>query len=405
MVKGTIKSIDKKKSEDNASVFNMYHVISVAIITAIVSLFMGMQLNKSNTNIKYSSEIDNFVQEYLKIKNEYYKEIDDSEAMKIALEAVLNNLDDYSAVVDDSLSNTLTTKLQGSYEGFGIEIYNDQNYNIIVASVIEDTPAFKAGIKVFDVIKKIDEKDISGMTTLDFISFIKNSKKNSFNITVERDGVLKELFLERKMITLKSVSGKVFERNNKKIGYLLVDVFAFNTDIQFSQELKKIEKENIDSLIVDLRDNTGGHLGAVQNMLSEFLKKNQVIYQMQTRDKIEKFYSTNNSSRDLDVAILVNENSASASELFAAGMQEQYKAKIIGTRTYGKGTVQEVLNTDESDIEYKITTKKWLTPNGTWIEGVGVKPDINVELKVRDINSYTELEDNQLQTAIDYLAK
>lgn len=400
--------VDTNSNVKYKSTFNIYQVLTIAILTSLFSLIMGIVISSStsiNKKSDNSEAINNFIDEYLAIKDDYYEDIDDKESMKTALEAIVNSLDNYSTVVDDSLSNTLTTKLQGTYQGFGIEIVNDADKNIIVAGIVDDSPAESAGLKVLDVIKKLDNQNVTGLTTTDFVSLVKESTKTSFVLTVDRNGQEMNIKLERKMVTLKSVATDIYERNNKKIGYIYINLFAYNTDVQFGEALDDLESKNIDSLIVDLRYNTGGHLTAVENMMSEFLNKKHVIYQIQSKSETKKYYSKTNEKRDYNVVVLVNGYSASASEMFAAAMQEEYGAIIMGTTTFGKGTVQEVQDSSLTGMQYKLTTKKWLTPKGNWINGVGIKPDIVVELNVKDQTNFTDEEDNQLQSAINELVK
>lgn len=403
--KDNLVSLQKKEQK---SIFNLSQVLTIAVLTSIFSLTMGIILANfsfGNSDNKYSDEVQSFVDEYLTIKEEYYEEMDDKVYMKVALEAILNSLDMHSTVVDESLSNNLTTKLQGTYQGFGIEIISDDTGKIHIVGVIDDSPASEAGLKPLDIILTINGQGVTGLTTNEFVNLVKDSNETKFELEIEREGKQLTIELERKLVTLKSVASEIYERNNKKIGYIYVNVFAYNTDIQFANELKELEKQGIDSLIVDLRYNTGGHLTAVENMMSMFLDKSHVIYQIQTKKDTKKVYSKTNDSKDYKVVVLVNEQSASASEMFAATMQEEYKATVLGVPTFGKGTVQEVQDSTSTDVQYKLTTKKWLTPKGNWIDGVGVKPDIELELKVEDINSFTDEEDNQLQAAIDLLAK
>lgn len=390
------------------SSFDIYQVLTITILASFFSLIMGMAISSrsmSNNSKSYSDAVNKFLNEYMSIKNDYYEDIDDNETMKTALEAILNSLDDYSTVVDDSLSNNLTTKLQGSYQGFGMEIANDNNNDIVIASIIKDSPAEEAKLQPLDIIKKLDDRVISNMTTTDFIKIVKESDKAKFNLTIIRDGQEMVIEIERKVVTLQSVATDIYERNNKKIGYIYVSVFAYNTDKQFKKALTELEDKGIDSLIVDLRYNTGGHLTAVENMISEFLDKNHIMYQIQTKTDVEKHYSNSNTKRKYSVAILVNEYSASASEMFTAAMQEEYGAVVIGTTTFGKGTVQEVQDSTSTDIQYKLTTKKWLTPKGKWINKVGIEPNILVELKIDSQDGFTDDDDNQLQAAINELAK
>ena len=172
----------------------------------------------------------------------------------------------------------------------------------------------------------------------------------------------------------------------------------------WNSALKELENANIDALIIDVRNNSGGHLTTAVSVISNFLNGKNVIYQIEKDGNRTKFYSEGKVNKKYPIVVLQNGDSASASELLASSLKESYGATIIGTKSYGKGTVQEVVDLDNGD-KYKFTTKKWLTPNGNFINKVGIKPDVEVELDEKYFETPTDENDNQLQTAIDYLAK
>ena len=196
----------------------------------------------------------------------------------------------------------------------------------------------------------------------------------------------------------------MFERNNKKIGYIYVSLFSKVSTSQFKEELEKLENENIDSLIIDVRDNSGGQLKTATSLISLFLSSKHVIYQTDTKGVIRKFYSSGKKDKDYKIVVLQNHNSASASEMLSAALKEEYGATVVGENSYGKGTVQELLEIND-DVEYKITTKKWLTPRGNWINEKGVEPDVKVSLYDSYYNNPSDDTDNQLQTALEEAAK
>ena len=182
-------------------------------------------------------------------------------------------------------------------------------------------------------------------------------------------------------------------------------IFANNTYKQFKTELEKLEKENIEYLIIDVRSNTGGHLTSIDSILDLFLGSKQIMYQFDDKGKITKAYGTGNENKKYKIILLGNEDTASASEVLIASLKENLKATFIGKKTYGKGTVQELKNLTDGN-KYKITIKKWLTPKGNWINDTkGIKPDIEVELDEKYFETYEKEDDNQLQTAIDYIVK
>ena len=198
---------------------------------------------------------------------------------------------------------------------------------------------------------------------------------------------------------------KIFEKDDMKIGYICIETFAANTYEQFRNVLKDLESENINSLIIDVRDNPGGHLNQAKKILSLFFDKKTVLYQLQTKDKIKKVYSSSNKKRTYDIAVLINSNSASASEILASSFQDNYKNSVlIGVKSYGKGTVQqEVLLSTGASMKY--TVEKWLTAKGKTIEGSGIVPDKEIEHNPLYYLQPSDENDVQLQKAFEVLTK
>lgn len=409
---------NKKQKEENKKLrkrvnngFNTTEVVFLIIVTCVISLIMGWSISngtKLKNNKIYSTddkELEEFIENYNYILENYYKDIDKKELLDGATEGMISKLDDeFSTVIPDESTNNFNIRLEGTYEGIGVEIVNDENNNVIIYSIIENSPAEKAGLKAGDIIIKIDDKDFTNKKTSELSNYVKNSTKENFKIVIKRDGEEKTFELKREKVTLKSVDSKIIERDNKKVGYIYIAIFANDTYNQFKKALNKLEQEKIDALILDVRDNTGGHLTTVSKMLSLFLDSNHVIYQTQTKEETKKFYSKGKETKKYKIVVLQNENSASASELLSAALKEEYKATIIGTKSYGKGTVQELIKTT-SGSEYKLTTKKWLTPKGNLIHKKGVMPDIEIELSDEYKNDPKEENDNQYQKAIEEAIK
>ena len=397
----------KSRVKRNKNLFKISELFSLIIITMIVSLTFGYFLGQRiNSTTKLSDEMKKFIKDYNEIKENYYEDINDKEILKKALESVVNSLGDpYSTVIDNSLSNSINTELKGQYSGFGIQIANTKDNRILIVSIIDDSPALEAGLKAGDIILKMDGESVEGKTTDEFTKLVKGSNKQTITLTLLRDNKEIDIAVTRKIVTLKSVSSKIFEQDGKKVGYIYISIFAANTDSQFKKELIDLEKKGINSLIIDVRDNTGGHLTSVENIISMFLDKKHVIYQIESKGKTTKTYSKNNDSKKYKVVMLVNENSASASEMLTAAMKEEYGSEVVGMKTFGKGTVQEVGNTSNTNLNYKITTKKWLTPKGNWINKKGIEPTIKVELSKDYIKNPSEETDNQLKTAIETAIK
>lgn len=385
--------------------FNIKEVIFLIIITCIVSLIMGYNLNNSsskNSNEKKNDIMEEIYTNYKYIKDNYYEEVDDSTLLKGAIEGMVNSLgDNYSTAIDEESSNSFNARLTGSYSGLGVEISNDTSNNIVVTEVFDDSPAKKAGIEVLDIIKKINNQSFENKKTSELTNYVKNSEDSNFTITVLRNNEELTFELVREIVNIKSVYSELKTVDNHKIGYIYISIFASNTAKQFKESIEKLESENIESLIIDVRYNTGGHLTAVVDMLSCLLDSTKIIYQIENKGEITKYYSKGDSTKEYPIVVLQNGESASASELLSSALKEQYGATIIGEKSFGKGTVQKLITLDNG-IQYKFTTKKWLTSNGEWINEKGVDVDIEVELNNEYFENPSDEMDNQLQEAINY---
>ena len=381
--------------------FKTKEVIFLLLLTAIISILMGglvtynIILKETNTD----EDLQEFIENYEYITNNYYGKVNKTQLIDSAIEGMLNTLDKNSSYVGDT-NSSFSIYLEGKYKGTGIQVYNDDNNNVVIYNVLQNTPASKAKLKAGDIITKINDKDTTNMTITNFSKLIK--KQNSFKLTYKRDGKENTVNLKLENIELKSVSSKVIEKENKKIGYLKITIFANNTASQLKTQLQELESKNIDGLIIDLRDNSGGHLTAAEEILSQFLDKTHPIYQIKSKTSQTKYYSTGKETKNYKIALLVNENSASASEVVTSALKEQYNATIIGEKTYGKGTVQE-LQTLPNGQQYKLTTKSWLTSKGKVVDKIGITPDYEVSLDETYTKNPTDENDNQLQKAINIL--
>jgi len=305
--------------------------------------------------------------------------------------------------MNENESENFNITLEGSYEGLGIEITNElSTNNILVVNVFEGSPAYNAGILKGDKILKVNDEDVSTQSITYFSNKIKYGTESDFKLIVERNGSQIELQVKRGGVVLESVTSKIFERNNKKIGYMYISIFANNTYEQFKTKLEELESQQIDSLILDFRDNSGGHMYTARKILSLFLDSSYVVYQTQDKSGTVKTYSEGNITKKYKIALLGNFNSASSSEIVIAGLKDNLDAKLIGTKTYGKGTVQE-LRTLPDGTQYKFTIKKWLTPNGICIDEIGIEPDYEVFLDFNYVNNPSDDTDNQLQKALEIL--
>lgn len=391
--------INKKK---NLPTFKTKEVVCLLLFTALIGLAMGgiVTYNVVLKGEKVDDELQEFITNYDYIVDNYYGELDKTKLVDSAIAGMLSTLDKNSAYVGGSDTN-FSIYLEGTYEGTGIQVFNDENNNIVIYSVFEGTPASKAGLKAGDIIVKLNDKDTTNMSVSDFSNLVKK-QKDDFKLTYKRNDIEKTVNLKSDTVELKSVSSDVFEKNGKKIGYIRTTIFANNTDEQFKKELTRLENKKIDGLILDLRGNSGGHLVTAEQIISMFLDSSHPIYQIKSKENQSKFYSTGKETKNYKIAILIDGDSASASEVVTSALMEQYGAKVVGEKSYGKGTVQE-LQTLPNGEQYKLTTKSWLTSKGKVIDGKGIEPDYKVSLDDKYVENPSFDNDNQLQKAIEVI--
>ncbi|MBQ8131752.1 MAG: S41 family peptidase [Bacilli bacterium] len=397
----TIEIPKRKPVKESPKRFTTFEFVFVVFLTFIFGIVGGCFITigtRSVLGYRVDDEVSSFVSVYNYVKDNYYEDVDDKKLMKAAIAGMLNSLgDEYTYFMDESSTDNFNTTVNGTYNGIGITIQSQDKVNKII-SIFKGSPADKEKMMVGDIILKVNGEDVTEKDSSYIAGLITNKLGEKVKITIKRGEKELDFTLKVSKIDIPSVSSEVKEQNDKKIGYIKIDNFAANTSGQFKTELKKVEKEKIDSLIIDVRDNTGGALSQVHSILEMFFDKKTVLYQIETKGKKQKFYSKTEESREYPVVVLTNSLSASASEVLASCFKENYKdATIIGTTTYGKGTVQKALDYKDG-TSFKFTSQKWLTPKGHWIHKKGVKPDVEVKNEVED-------KDQQLQTAIDTLAK
>lgn len=418
-----IDTEDKKGEEDdqNSSVreiivekkvgFNYLEVILIMIITLIIGGFLGGFVNQFVTkptkqeSSTVSDEFQEFLNTYEDIKENYYEEIDEGEMLSAGIKGMIDYLGDkYSVYMDEEETEEFNEQVEGKYVGIGTEIMQLEDGSVIVSNPFEGSPAAKAGLQAGDVIIRVNDTDATGKTSSEVSNLIKKSADSTVNITVRRDDEEKTFTIERETIEIESVDSSVFDVNDKKVGYIYISIFAANTYQQFEQALEDLEKDGIDSLVIDVRSNSGGYLDCVTEIASLFLGKGKVIYQLDTKGIVEKVYDETKTKRDYPIAVLINSSSASASEILAASLKESYGAEVVGVNSYGKGTVQRAYQL-ENGATVKYTIQKWLTPDGNWINEVGVEPTLRVEMNVDYYQNPSDETDNQLQEALKKVAE
>lgn len=391
-----------KESETTVS-FNIVEVIVIIVITGlIVSVCSGLivynnydKFISNGSSTKMDTDLNEFINSYNHILNSYVNEVDASELLDAAIEGMYTYLnDEYSSYIDEETTETLTERLEGTYEGVGIEITQNAEGQIYITRIFSNTPAEKAGLQVNDIIVTLNGESYLGKTVSEFSNKIKESKEKEFKIGFIRDGEVKDVTVKRDVVYIDSVNSKEYDN----VGYLQIETFSAVTGKQMEEKLKEFGN-NINSLIIDVRDNTGGFLSAAYDTAELLVEKGSVVYQLKNKDgKIDKKISKNEPIRKFDkIIILTNSTSASASEILACSLKENLDAITVGKRTYGKGTVQETSKLS-SGAMVKYTTAYWLTPKGNSINEIGLEADYIVEQ-----NAETNI-DEQLEKALE-LAK
>lgn len=393
---------------DDRNSYSFSELFIITIISLLVGAFSCFSIitimSGGRNYLKLSKELSKFYDSYDILVENYNGNVDKKELVDAAINGMVSSVgDQYTSYVDTEGTNSFNQLVDGKYNGIGCLIQETEDKKIKVMQVYENTSAYKAGIKVGDIIKKVDDKD-SSIGSTELANYIKSSKNKSYSVTVLRDDKEIKFTLYKNEVEIPVVTSKIFDKGDKKIGYISISIFSSVSAKQFKSNLEKIEKEGVDSLIIDVRDNNGGYLSSVTDITSYLLPRGKIIYQVQkSNSKIKATKDKTIAKREYPIAVLVNENSASASEILAGAIKESYNGYVVGMKTYGKGTVQQVSElSDGSMIKY--TIENWLTPNGNWINEKGIDPTDEVELSDDYYKNPNEENDNQLQKALSLLS-
>lgn len=391
---------EKKKVVESKKRFTIFEMVIVGFILLMFGVVSGCLVTMYTDTVigaKLDAKTMEFLKTYNSIKENYYDDVNEDALIDSAISGMINSLgDEHSTYMDPDSTNSFNNSVEGKYVGVGITIKYENDITTII-DIFKDSPADKDGLKVGDVIVEVNGTDVTGKDSSEIASIISGDVGKVVIFVVLRDGENVNVTTSLQEIELDSVYTEIKEENNKKIGYIQISNFASNTYKQFNSKLKDLEKQNIDSLIIDVRGNTGGHLSVVSDILDLFFEKDTVLYQIQDKKSTVRYKAKKAEKREYPVVVLTNHGSASASEILASCFKERYSdATIVGTTTYGKGTVQKTGSLSNGS-SYKFTTQKWLTSKGKWINEKGVKPDLEVEL-----GDNLEVDD-QLNAAINIL--
>ncbi len=396
-------------NKDNTRKYLRQAIIIVVsmMVGSVITMFIKDTNCTKNSTYKVTgnnySEFQPLYEAYDLLNKNYYEKVDSKKLVAGAINGMMESLgDEHSMYFDKESKKEFDSELSGTYYGIGAEIRLNEDKTVSVSKIFDNSPAEKAGLKVNDIFVTIDGKSTEGKNASDVASMLKSSSSKKATVVIKRDGKEIKFKIVKENITLFSVSSDMLKSGEKNIGYIGVSIFGEKTYEQFSEALKKLESDKMDSLIIDLRGNSGGYLTTVTNMLNLFVENGKVLYKMQTQEGVSEYKSISAGNRNYQIVILVDQDSASASEIMAAAMKEQYGAKLVGQKTYGKGTVQTTADLSDGTM-IKYTIQKWLTPSGKCIDGDGINPDYDEKLSDEYLSSPSNETDNQLQKALEIL--
>lgn len=362
-----------------------FFILSLGLVLG-VALAFGHGVLAQKSEMSHSSlpleELRTFTDVFTKIKRDYVTEVDDRTLLENAIRGMLAGLDPHSAYLDPDAYKELQVGTTGEFGGLGIEVGMEDGFVKVIAP-IDDTPAQHAGVQAGDLIIRLNETPVKGMTLNDAVKIMRGKPGTDIILTIVREGQEKPLkiTITRDVIRVKSVKSRILD---KGFGYVRITQFQANTGDNLVDAIENLNKENgspLNGLVLDLRNNPGGVLNAAVSVSDAFIKKGLIVY---TEGRIEdsslKFKATSDDIlSNAPMIVLVNGGSASASEIVAGALQDHKRAIIMGTRTFGKGSVQTILPLPNNNSALKLTTARYFTPSGRSIQAEGIVPDIEVE--------------------------
>ena len=376
-------------------------ILVVALAAGGVKFVQQRQYNGVLSDTSHVQKI-----EYLEnlIDQEYLGEVDNDEMAEGVYAGLVYGLGDvYSRyyTADEYAQETAST--DGAYAGIGVSIQKNKNGGVQIAECYEGGPGADAGLQTGDVITTINDTDVTDMELSDVVSMIRENKDKTIVLTVlrENEDSSREISVDVTDVELPSVSGEMIDEST---GYIQITQFTGVTPQQYKDTFAELKDKGMERLVIDLRDNPGGLLTSVCDILREILPEGLIVYTEDKYGNREEETCDGKNKLDMPLAVLVNENSASASEIFAGAVQDHGVGTIVGTTTYGKGVVQELRQLSDGSA-VKLTVSNYYTPNGNSINKVGIKPDVEVKLASVLLNKdeITHEEDNQLQKALNVI--
>ncbi len=394
--------IDNKQKQKAKVGIKLGNVILIIIIVAIVTAYTTSFVIKNNSSYSNhsSAQLDAKQGEIINLLNSnYYTDIDVENLNEGALKGLVNGLEDpYSTYLSNEEYNQFTASIENEYVGIGVSIDNNGAY-IFINEVFRGSPAEKAGLISGDVFKSIDGTDVEGVDSNQLVSLVRGEAGSEVVIEVYRgsfDNVLKYT-VTRGVIELPDIEYALLD---EKIAYIKLNTFSKTIFDEFSESYNELTKQGATKLIIDVRDNSGGYLDQVMKIIDVFVDDKKPIYQEEAKGKILNKTFGSKEKIDIDTVILINENSASASELLASAFNEINNSQLIGTKTFGKGVAQTQYKMSDGDV-LKYTYAKWLTPDGNWINEVGIQPTHEVVINKELTYSFINITDDLMYDMVD----
>ena len=379
-----------------------YFVKYSTIFLIFLGSFSAQSASKNKETYEY---LDLFGQIFDRVRSQYVEEVTDQELIEKAIDGMLTGLDPHSGYMNEEVWQEMQMDTQGKFGGLGIEITVEEGF-VKVISPIEDSPAYKAGILAGDFIIQIDDTPVFGLTLNEAVDLMRGEKGQPITITVSRDSIEPfEIKIIRDIIKIQSVKSEVYD----DIGYLRITSFTEQTEDGLLKSIKRIQKENenIKGYVLDVRSNPGGLLSQAVKVSDIFLTRGEIVSTRGREKKDIRRYRAKNKdhTNGKPIVVLINGGSASASEIVAGALQDHRRAIIVGTQSFGKGSVQTIMPFQRSNAEnvsgIRLTTARYYTPSGESIQGKGISPDIIVEQGEFESYDFKRYSESDLKDSLD----
>ncbi|UMT79438.1 S41 family peptidase [Staphylococcus roterodami] len=353
-------------------------IIATILITAVITVFAYIFINQKISGLSQTEQenLNKIEYAYKTLNKDYYKKQDSDKLTKAAIDGMVKELKDpYSEYLTQEQTKSFNEGVSGDFVGIGAEMQK-KNDQIMVTSPMKGSPAERAGIRPKDVITKVNGKSIKGKALDEVVKEVRGKENTEVTLTVQRGSEEKDVKIKREKIHVKSVE----YQKKGDVGVITINKFQNDTSGELKDAVLKAHKDGLRKIVLDLRNNPGGLLDEAVKMSNIFIDKGKTVVKLEKGNDTESIKTSNDAlkeAKDMDVSILVNEGSASASEVFTGALKDYHKAKVYGSKTFGKGIVQTTREFDDGSL-LKYTEMKWLTPDGHYIHGKGIKPDVAI---------------------------